>query len=158
MKETAVITSEEVKDRVCELVVSIPFEPRHEIIIRPVEKNQSASQRGLYWMWITTISDKTGETKDEVHFRMKKKHLVRIFERDDPDGYGQMICTVRDLHKQGMKTESKLLAEQIVKLTSTTAATVAQMMEYMTDLEHDVWEQGIVLPHPEDRYLEALGR
>lgn len=156
MKHSLVINSEQVAKRACDLIRALPLDHPHEVVIRPVEKNRSAAQNALYWMWVTILSGETGETKDEVHTRLKKKHLVRIYERDN-EGYGKMVAAIRTIHRSGMKTEAGTMAAEIIRLTSTTDATVQQFTEYLNDIDMEAISQGFVLPHPEDKYIEAMG-
>jgi hypothetical protein len=45
----------------------------------------------------------------------------------------------------------------IVEQTSTADASVKQFMEYLKQIERDMTDRGIPLPHPEDRYNSAMG-
>jgi hypothetical protein len=108
------------------------------------------------WLWITIIANEQGETKDDVHEYLKKSHLVKIYERDEPD-FAAMIQAVRKVYTEGHKVEAKAMEKQIVKMTSTTGATTKQFTEYLKDIEKDMVGKGIILPHPEDRYYSAMG-
>ena len=152
-----VITGDEQKRRASEIINSLPVSPRHEIIIRKAKKDRSAAQNALMWSWITIIAGELGETKDGVHCRYKRNVLVHIYERDDPAGFGAMVSAIVDIHKRGMKAEAHAMADQIVKLTSTRTATVEQFTEYLNEIERDAISKGIILPHPEDKYYEAMG-
>ena len=156
MKHTFIARDELVRKNALQAISSMPLDPLHEIIIREYKKNRSLVQNALYWYWITAIAGERGETKDYIHFECRKSHLVRIYERDDPD-YAKMIKAVREVHRAGMRGEAKDLSDQIVKLTSTTTANIAQFTEYLNDIETDVLGKGIVLEHPEDKYYEAMG-
>ena len=156
MKQSIILNSEETKRRAVAILAALPLEPCHEIVVREYKKDRSASQHSLYWLWMTVIANELGETKDEIHYRSKKTFLVPIFTRDDPDGYGAMIEAVKSVFKAGLKTMSKTMASQIVKLTSTTDCTVSQFTEMLNDIEKYYITLGIVLPHPEDRYIDAM--
>lgn len=158
MKSKVIILDKERKTLALRLIESLPFEPVHILEVKEYKKNRSASQSSLYWLWMTAISNYTGETKDEVHERHKKKFLTRIFERDDPDGYGAMIDAVRKVHTAGMVAQARKLAAEIVKLTSTTVCTVDQFTEYLKDVSDEAYTCGIPLPFPEDIYSEAMGK
>lgn len=144
-------------ERAIEAIRATPQDEPHTVTIQPKAKDRTAAQNATMWMWITLIAGELGETKDAIHERFKKKYLVRIFERDDPEGYGRMVSAIRQVHTCGMKTEAAAMAEQVVKLTSTTHASVRQMCEYLTDIERGALEMGITLPHPSDLYYEAMG-
>jgi hypothetical protein len=157
MKHTFVIRDEHIRGNALKVIEALPLDPINEIIIREHHKDRTIDQNSLYWMWLTLIAGELGETKDSMHHEYKKKFLVHIFERDDPE-YAAMIKAVRDVYKIGMEKEASLLADQIVKLTSTTDANVKQFTEYLNDIEHDaISEKRIVLPHPEDKYNFAMG-
>jgi hypothetical protein len=49
------------------------------------------------------------------------------------------------------------MVAQVVKLTSTNDASVEQFTEALGDIEKFYLTLGIVLPHPEDRFYEAMG-
>ena len=157
MKHTFILRNEEVQKTAANFVFEMPLEPLHEVIIRPHKKDRTAAQNALMWLWFTTIAGEQGETKDDIHNRYKGQILVHIYERDDVE-YATMIRTVRDLYRSGTKVEAKLLYDAIVKLTSTTRATVEQFTEYLNDIEKDAISKGIKLEHPEDRYNLAMGR
>ncbi len=69
-----------------------------------------------------------------------------------------MIGSVNAVHAKGMKSEAIALKREIVRLTSTTQMNVQQFTEYLNDIELDARNIGIILPHPEDLYNDALGR
>ena len=86
------------------------------------------------------------------------KHLTVFLESQPLEpGFAAMIKSVRNVHTLGYKAESKAMASQIVKMTSTTGATTKQFTEYLKEIERDMIGKGIVLPHPEDRYYSAMG-
>ena len=68
-----------------------------------------------------------------------------------------MLNAVRKVHRSGGKAEAKIQASFIVNHTSTTAANVAQFTEYLQEIEKYSINNGIPLPHPEDRYQSAMG-
>lgn len=120
-----------------------------EIIVRKYQKDRSALQNSYYWKILTILADDYGMLKDEVHEMYKRRYLVRIFERDDP-GYSEMIDAIRRVNTEGFQQQAKVMGKQIVKLTSTTAASVSQMREYINDIIKHATSQGIGLPHPDD--------
>ena len=156
MKHKFILRNPDVKKTASDLILGIPIEPLHEVIIREYRKDRTLAQNSLYWMWITLLAGELGETKEDMHDHYKGKILVHIYERDDTE-YAAMIEAVRKVHKAGMKDEAKCLADMIVDLTSTTRANVEQFTEYLNDIEKDAIGKGIVLPHPEDRYYDAMG-
>lgn len=153
---TFVIHSENEIKRLNAFMEAQPKEPLIEVIVREHKKDRSVSQNSLMWLWITIISDELGWAKEEVHEDLKRRLLVPIYERDDP-GFAAMIQAVRKVHTEGFKADAKAMSAQIVRMTSTTGATVKQFTEYLKEIERDMTGKGIPLPHPEDRYYSALG-
>uniref|UniRef100_A0A6M3JJE1 Putative lambda recombination protein n=1 Tax=viral metagenome TaxID=1070528 RepID=A0A6M3JJE1_9ZZZZ len=156
MKLKVSLIDDSARNRIIDKIRNIPLNPLHEVVVRPKEIKRSIVQNSLYWMWITIIANELGETKEAIHIRYKRKILIHIFERDDPE-YAEMIEAVRTVHKSGMKVEAIKLSNQIVKLTSTTQTDVKQFTEYLNDIEKDAMGIQIALPHPEDRYNIAMG-
>jgi hypothetical protein len=155
-KRIFIIRSNGPKNEAVNAILELEYDPLHEVIIQEYKKDRSLSQNALYWVWCTHISKITGETKDEVHERLKGAHLVKIYERDNPD-YAKIIQTVREIWKSGNKKDAEFLHKEIVRLTSTTDANVAQFTEYLNDIENAERDNNIILPHPEDHYYTAMG-
>ncbi|OEU65359.1 MAG: hypothetical protein BA863_01785 [Desulfovibrio sp. S3730MH75] len=146
-----IVNGQQVKDRALHIVGNLDIDDPCEIVIGKHKKNRSADQNSLLWSWYTIIGAALGESKDAVHERSKEKFLVPIYTRDEPD-FTEMIASVRDVYRAGMKDEATLLFRNIVKMTSTTTATVPQMTEYLQEIEAEANGFGIYLPHePEMR-------
>lgn len=152
-----VIRTESDRNRAVEIVSRLNLDKPQEVEIREWKKNRSASQHRLYWQWNTVVAAELGESKEEVHERNKERFFVPIMRRDNPD-FAAMIGSVNAVHAQGMKAEAMALKKEIVRLTSTTQMNVHQFTEYLNDIELDARNLGIILPHPEDLYNDALGR
>ena len=155
-KRTFVIRSEDIIARVNTFLTAQPKSPLIEVVVRNYKKDRSLMQNALLWLWQTVISEELGWSKEEVHYDMKKRLLVPIYERDDL-GYAGMIQAVRRVYAGGSRDDANAMFKQIVKLTSTTDANVKQFTEYLNDIERDMMSKGISLPHPEDRYYDAMG-
>ena len=157
MKAKIIISSEELKQRAGVIIANLPLEIVHEVVIREHKKDRSASQFGLYWIWMSQISGYTGETKDEVHRRMKKKHLIPIYMEDPTTGMAETVKAVREVYSQGMKSAAKTLEDRVIDLVSTKDANVKQFAAYLEEIEKEAIGQGIYLSHPEDVWHEAMG-
>lgn len=155
-RRTFIIEHEIIIDNLVDFLRSLPLEPKIEVIVQEQKKDRTLAQNSLLWTWITIIADELGETKEDVHDDLKKRLLVPIYERDEP-GFAAMIQAVRKVHTLGHKKDAAAMAKQIVKLTSTTGATVKQFTEYLKEIERDMIGKGISLPHPVDRYFDAMG-
>lgn len=142
-----ILRTEQIKRRLCEVLNLIPIDEENiqEVVIRPYKRNRSKLQNHFYWVILGLIAREIGTTKDELHETYKERFLVPIYERDDPE-YAKMMETVRDVWRKGMKTEARTLRKQVIGLTSTTNATVAQMQEYLNEIESHANSLGIFLP------------
>jgi len=154
-QRTFVIRSRDIIKRVSAFLEAQPKKPLLEVIVREHKKKREVIQNSLYWLWLTIIANELGMTKECVHYDLKHRILCRIYERDDI-GYAEMIRSIRTVRKSGFFQEYKALVENIVNLTSTTTATVQQFAEYLTEIERDMIDKGISLPHKEDQYYDAL--
>ena len=119
------------------------------VVIDQKQDDRSSAQNRLYWMWLGQIERKTGQHKDSLHFEFKKKYLIFIYKRDDQE-FAEMCDSISRV-KQSEPDEYKLIGEHVIKLTSTTKATVKQMTEYLNYV-HDfaVTKLGIHLTVPDD--------
>lgn len=147
MKTKLTISDKSSKTAAIRIIESLPFEPLHEIDIREYKRDRSLEQNALYWKWLTVIGNELGEDKNELHEMFKDKFLVSIFERDNPE-YAEMIKSLRNVYRHGMKAEALALRKQVVALTSTTSCNVAQMTEYMDSILRHAAGLNIVLPVP----------
>lgn len=155
-RRTFTIRSKEVIENLTSFLESLPLEPEIEVIVQEKKKDRSIEQNSLLWVWITIIADEMGLTKEDVHNDLKRRLLVPIFERDEP-AFAEMMQSIRKVYTVGHKVEAQKMFDHIVRMTSTTGATVKQFTEYLKDIEKDMTGKGIVLPHPEDRYYSAMG-
>lgn len=155
IQKTFIIRSPEVINSVSEFLKAIPDEPLIEVVIRNHRKDRTAAQNRLLWTWVTLIAEEIGLTKEETHECLKKRLLVPIFERDDVN-YAEMINSIRNLYTKGFKQDALSMHKQIARMTSTTSASVKQFAEYLTDIEKDSANKGIILPRPEDLYYDSL--
>jgi hypothetical protein len=124
-------------------------------------KNRTVAQNRLMWGWLTDfqrtkIEALAGTTKEEWHERMKHEYLIHIYERDNPD-YAEMIETLRDVYRAGLKKEGAILLKNVIKNTSTTEATVGQFREYLECIERFAHENGIWLRTDPKIYRAAMG-
>lgn len=152
-----VIRSKEVINRLVAFLEAQPDKPMLEVAVYDHKQDRSAEQNRYYWQILTIISDELGLSKNETHNLFKKRFLVKIFERDH-EGYSSMVNAVRKVHTKGFKQDAKIMSDQIIRLTSTAAATTKQFSEYLNDILHHAANNGIVLPHPEDKNIFCENR
>ena len=106
--------------------------PEDDNAIIEIKQNldsRSTKQNRLYWQWIKVMTE-TGYTKDEMHVIMRDKFL----------GYEE-VTTKTDV---------------IRVLRSTTDLKVGEFKDYLEQIDIFASEYGIVLPRPEDLYLESM--
>ena len=133
---------------VVRFIHELPLDKEWDITVEPHKKDRSVQQNALFWKWMTVIGGEVGMTKQEMRDEYVGQFLVPIFTRDDPE-YAELWEAVRDVWRGGDKDGAMLLRKNIVRLTSTTHASVKQMSEMMEDIERDAISKGIYLPAPE---------
>lgn len=149
MKTSLKISSEEIRRRAVAIIEALPLDVVHEVKISEYKRNRSLEANALYWQWLTIIGNELGESKEAKHEFYKDSFLVQIYERDNLE-YAEMLQTLREVYREGMRDEALSLRKKIVALTSTTDATTKQMSEYMSEIEKHAASFGIRLPFPEE--------
>ena len=127
------------------------LEENKPLVVRIDQKqdDRSTAQNRLYWMWLGQIEKKNSTHKDQLHFEFKKKFLVFIYRRDDQE-FAE-TCKAIAMLKQNECEEYRVIAEQVIRLCSTTKLSVKQMTEYLGYV-HDfaVVKLGVHLTVPDD--------
>lgn len=141
MKQTIVVLSDQHKARIKMRIDSLPVDPPYKVTISPYKRNRSAEQNAYMWLVETIMGAELGLTKEGMHDLHKQEFLVPIFVRDDP-GYAEMYVAV-ECTPEPQRTA---LRREVVKLTSTTKANVAQMREFIDSILQQAAELGIRLP------------
>lgn len=149
MKHRVIVRDEALRERAQLVVSQLPLDVVHEVVVKPHKTSRTSQQHALYWLWNTYVSAETGETKEEVHFRHKKKFALPIYIRDDPDGFGEMMKAVYQVRDP----ERTIMLDKIVELTSTTTFSIAQMTEYLNDIDEYCHKVGVHLPVPQYLHL-----
>ncbi|MFU8927543.1 recombination protein NinB [Acinetobacter puyangensis] len=112
------------------------------------EEERSLAQNRLYWKWLQQWSKHQGTDKDSEHLFFKRQFLISIFNRDDPE-FAEMCAAIKAL-KENEIAEYQAIADQVIKLTSTTKASVKQMTEYLELIDAFCLKHGVKLVTPED--------
>jgi hypothetical protein len=94
----------------------------YEIKISKYREKRSIDQNSLYWLWLTCISEETGNDKEDLHSYFKERYLDRHIVRF---GRNYKSCS-----------------------PSTGALDTAQFTDYLRCIERDMAECGIVLVSP----------
>lgn len=95
--------------------------------VRPI---RSLPQNALYWLWLTAISQETGNAKDDLHEFFAKKFLPM--------------------------QEAKVFGKIIYKKTSTTELDTAMFKQYLDKIQIFASVEGIELPNPDDKHFEEF--
>ena len=113
------------------------------------QEDRSTAQNRLMWMWLGQIEKKTGQDKDSLHYELKKRFLIYIYRRDDQE-FAE-TCNAIAMLKQNECEEYRVIAEQVIRLCSTTKLSVKQMTEYLNYV-HDfaVTQLNVFLTVPDD--------
>jgi hypothetical protein len=109
--------------------------PEDEKAIISIERDvltRSGAQNKLLWMWNKIIGDEIGHNKDDMHDKLVRK-LLGTVESTDFDGN----ITNRAIETKTLK--------------------VAEMKDYLEEVDRFVGEYGIVLPRPEDLWWKSMG-
>jgi hypothetical protein len=154
-QKTFVLRNKTVISNLIAFIEAQPEIPVLEVIVREHKKKRNVLQNSLYWLWISVIADSLGMTKEDVHFDLRKRILLPIYERDNLE-FSEMIVAVRKVYRSGAKEDAQMMIDFITKKASTTEATVKQFAEYLTEIERDMIGKGIILPHKEDLYYDSL--
>jgi len=119
------------------------------VVIDQKQDDRSTAQNRLMWMWLGQIEKKTGQDKDSLHYEFKKRFLIYIYRRDDQE-FAE-TCNAIAMLKQNECEEYRVIAEQVIRLCSTTKLSVKQMTEYLNYV-HDfaVVKLGVHLTVPDD--------
>ena len=119
------------------------------VVIDQKQDDRSTAQNRLYWMWLGQIEKKTGQDKDSLHYEFKKRFLIYIYRRDDQE-FAEMCDAIAKV-KQSEPDEYETIGKQVIRLCSTTKATVKQMTEYLNYV-HDfaVTQLNVFLTVPDD--------
>lgn len=123
-----VTVRDDVKQRAIEHIQSL--EGVWDIEITKHKKSRSNSQNRLLWMWLNIISKETGNDPDDLHEIFKMKFL-------------------------GTETK-QIMGSEIERPKSTTKLSTLEFTNYLDKIETLATSIGIVLPHPEIIYAEAM--
>ena len=135
-----IIRNQQNKDHCLAIVGRLQLASPWHIEIKPYKKTRSLAQNSLYWKWVDCIRlhvmDSTGvvATKDDVHAELGNKFL---------------------LTEAGVT----LKGEATHRVASTTRLNTADFTAYLEQIDAYCADSlGLILPHPEDLFYEAMGR
>lgn len=118
-------------DRAIKRINSVNLDGGMELLIQKYRPDRSLAQNRLYWKWIAAIANDTGNDPDALHDHFRSKFL------------GARMIDV--------------LGQRRAVLPTTTKLSVKDFTVYLERIEAFAsTELGIVLPHPDDCYHEAM--
>lgn len=144
-----------------ELMASLKIGGTYKAVFtKPKGDQRRVAQNRLMWRWLTDmqntqVNEFAGTTKEDWHLKMKRKFLINIYERDD-SSYADMVESLRDVYRAGLKKEFEVLLNGIADKTSTTEATVTQFTEYLECIERYAHSCGISLKTDLEMYNKAF--
>ena len=113
------------------------------------QDSRSVAQNRLMWMWLGEIEKVTGNNKDDLHFEFKKRFLIAIYERDDQQ-YAEMCHAIKAL-RNSQSEQYKVVADGVIRETSTTKMNTKQFTEYLNHIHNYVLARlGIMLTIPDE--------
>lgn len=105
-----------------------------KITVEKQKSKRSISQNSLYWLWITTIGDYVGHTKEAMHDVFK-----RMFLRD------KLSPLQTDEFLQYYRQNQADIEASTRKLTK------EEMTEYLNNVDEQARNLGIKLPQPAEQ-------
>lgn len=145
---------------ICQNVIADEFARHGERLVRIISLDESFTerQRGLYWRWCEAIAGKTGETKIDVHERLKERYLINIYLAD-PDNHQDIVSVVEPMRIIRNQAPAMYgpIRDYVMRSISHLAATKKNMTEYLQCIESDAISQQIALPYPPEKE-NLLGR
>lgn len=112
------------------------------------EEDRSTAQNRLYWKWLNDWSKHIGSDKDAEHLFFKRRFLIGIYNRDDAE-FAEMCASIKQL-KMNEQEEYEAISRHVIRMTSTTKASVTQMSEYLNNIHDFCVVHGKYLETPDD--------
>lgn len=121
--QTIPLATEKDRERLLAFVQAVGLDKPLECTIEARQSSRSKQQNRLYWKWIGIISTNTGSDKDALHQLFMQRFLTPSVSE---------------------------IAGEIITTYSSKRLKVAEMHQYMTQVNALAGEFGVYLPHPED--------
>lgn len=119
------------KEAIKNYIQKLPDGKRYTVEITMKRDKRTVNQNSLYWLWLTCISNETGNEKDILH-----------------DEFGKMFLP---------KRSGNFFGEYVEKAVSTTSLDTKQFTEYLDKIQAFVTSEiGIILPNPDDLAWESF--
>jgi hypothetical protein len=111
--------------KIVEAAQKLDFSKPYKVIIEPYDPKSTNAQKRLYWEWIDTIREVTGEMKYDQDELMRKAFLTPIYYTNNKGVDREYIKRISELGKK-------------------------EMSQYMTDVQIAAAQRGYKLKDPED--------
>jgi len=135
-----------------QMIVDAPLDKNLLVEIRQDTETRSDKQNRLMHEWYAELGKATGNgTQYETHL-CKLRYGVPIVRRENPD-----YCQQYDKFIKPHAYEDKLEMMEFWPVTRRPFMDTKMMTEYLEAIDRHAAEQGIVLTHPDDLYMEAMG-
>jgi hypothetical protein len=95
-----------------------------EVTLRVWRKPRTINQNRLYWMWLTLLSDETGNDRDDLHDYFRRKYLPW--------------------------SQKDVMGETMFLVSSTTKLDTKQFTDYLENIRREGSQLGVYLPSPGD--------
>lgn len=139
MKQLYKIDSEKAKEYMLLQLQALSLEPVKIVEVKPYQKNRTAAQNRLMHKWFSFIDEWVFESTGKASGTKKWKWYFK------------------DLYL-GYETVELFNGRVIEQLKSTADLSTKELTEFLEKIDaHCVNEFGLVLPHPDDIYYEAMG-
>lgn len=142
-------------DHAISQIRALQIEPGKEyrLTVIPFVKDRSLAQNALYYMWIGQIAKQRQDmTNEDVRAEFKVDFGIPILLASDED-FNQWWC-INGFSR--LNREETLKAVKYIPVTS--IMSVNQFTDLLRDVEAAAACEGWRLSHPQDMYMEALGR
>ena len=123
-----------------------------QITIHDAKEKRSVAQNALYWAWLASLSEDTGNTVDFLHKRFAQTYMLRIYLVDPVTQNQEEWVGLYDVIKED---GTPLMIKRALQTISTTWATVEQFKEYLNQIERFCHEKELHLP-ANPNYTEAM--
>lgn len=120
----------------------------YTLTIAQEDEGRSNKQNRLSFMWYQIRGGMTGHGKEYERNLCKLTYGVPILRLEE--GFNDFWLRAMS----SLNYEQQLMAMEYIPVTSLMG--MKQFAEYLTDIDEASAFQGIVLPHPEDLYWDAL--
>jgi hypothetical protein len=125
-----IIDTEAARERAILLLKGADITKRQVFELKRLVVKRSLSQNALYWMWLSCISDETGNDKDNLH-----------------DYYRESFMP---------KKEVLVFSETRMKPKSTTELDTSEFTVYLEKIRIHAAEWNVILPLPVDKNFEEF--